>query len=315
MVRAERGLRRQVHGHVSLFVLVDHRLASVPAHQFVVHKMIVAEESRADRAVGNDAGERLQHVVGRRGERDRLDQHQSVVDRFRREKLGQHTEQDIILTGDIDRVARRIGLVPVGAERLLPAGDHLHPMPDLSLRRPGNVLLQQRALLLGELLHRLRRDRVRLQGLVHERDIVLKDGAVDRLPVITHRRRIEAIERGLHSAAVGGERATPSQVVRAAQIGNEDFRQRHRAVSDRLQQLIDERNRRRVDRRHAGAIKDKTSAGAGKQPEDDRVLGQDVLFENLPGVAVELEHGGVELQDVLGADLGRARLLHADDRL
>ena len=44
------------------------------------------------------------------------------------------------------------------------------------------------------------------------------------------------------------------------------------------------------------------------------MLGQDVLLENLPGVAVELEHGGVELQDVLGADLGRGRLLHADDR-
>ncbi len=43
------------------------------------------------------------------------------------------------------------------------------------------------------------------------------------------------------------------------------------------------------------------------------MLGEDVLAEDLPGIAVELEHGGVELQDVLGADLGRCGGLGADD--
>jgi hypothetical protein len=45
------------------------------------------------------------------------------------------------------------------------------------------------------------------------------------------------------------------------------------------------------------------------------VLGEDVLPEHLRGVAVELEHGGVELQDVLRPDLGRRRYLGTDDIL
>ena len=52
-----------------------------------------------------------------------------------------------------------------------------------------------------------------------------------------------------------------------------------------------------------------------EQPEDERVLGQDVLLEHLPGVAVKLEHGRVELQDILGPDLGGACGLGADDLL
>ena len=42
---------------------------------------------------------------------------------------------------------------------------------------------------------------------------------------------------------------------------------------------------------------------------------QDVLLEHLPGIAVKLEHGGVELQDILGPDLGGACRLGADDLL
>jgi len=45
------------------------------------------------------------------------------------------------------------------------------------------------------------------------------------------------------------------------------------------------------------------------------VLRQDVLLEDLRCVAVELEHGGVELQHVLRSDLGGARRLGANDRL
>jgi hypothetical protein len=77
--------------------------------------------------------------------------------------------------------------------------------------------------------------------------------------------------------------------------------------------LIDDRNRRRVARRHPGAIEDESSAGPREQPEDERVLGQDVLFEHLPGIAVKLEHGRVELQDILDPDLGGACRLGADD--
>jgi len=43
------------------------------------------------------------------------------------------------------------------------------------------------------------------------------------------------------------------------------------------------------------------------------VLRQDVLFEHLRCIAVELEHGRVELQDILGPDLGGACRLGTDD--
>ena len=59
------------------------------------------------------------------------------------EELREHAEQDVVLAGDVDRVAGRVGLVPVGAKHLLPAADHVHPMSDLGLRRPGDALLQQ----------------------------------------------------------------------------------------------------------------------------------------------------------------------------
>jgi len=47
--------------------------------------------------------------------------------------------------------------------------------------------------------------------------------------------------------------------------------------------------------------------------EDARMLGQDVLLEDLRCVAIELKHGGIKLQNILGADLGRARCLRAHD--
>jgi len=43
------------------------------------------------------------------------------------------------------------------------------------------------------------------------------------------------------------------------------------------------------------------------------MLGQDVLLEDLRCVAIELKHGGIKLQNILGADLGRARCLRAHD--
>ena len=112
--------------------------------------MIVAKENLAHGTVGDDAGQRLQHFVRRRRERDGLDQQQTVVDGVRSEILGEHAEQNVILPRDVDGVAGREGLVPVGAEHQLPFGDHVHPMAHLGLRRPGDVLFQERSLLLGK---------------------------------------------------------------------------------------------------------------------------------------------------------------------
>jgi hypothetical protein len=45
------------------------------------------------------------------------------------------------------------------------------------------------------------------------------------------------------------------------------------------------------------------------------MLRQEVPLKDLGRIVVQLEHRGVELQDVLRADLGRTRCLRADDRL
>ena len=47
----------------------------------------------------------------------------------------------------------------------------------------------------------------------------------------------------------------------------------------------------RFERRYPWAIEDEPSPRAGKQPKDDRMLGQDVLLEDLRRVRVEVEHG------------------------
>jgi len=86
-------------------------------------------------------------------------------------------------------------------------------------------------------------------------------------------------------------------------------------VTDGFEQLVDDRHRRRVERLLARAIEDEAAAGAGEQAEDDRMLRQNGLLEFLPGIAVELEHRGVELQDVLVGDFTAARLRGADDGL
>src|SRR5260221_14248489 len=86
--------------------------------------------------------------------------------------------------GDVDRVAGRISLFPVGAEHLFPAGDHLHPMADLGLRGPSDVLLQERSLFLGKFRHAFRCNRVVLQTFVHERNVVLQNRTTVRLPIV-----------------------------------------------------------------------------------------------------------------------------------
>jgi hypothetical protein len=52
-------------------------------------------------------------------------------------------------------------------------------------------------------------------------------------------------------------------------------------VADQLQELIDDRNRRRLKQRRAWTIKDEPAAGAREEAYDDRVLGKDVPLEYL----------------------------------
>ncbi len=73
------------------------------------------------------------------------------------EELRQHAEQHVVLARHVDRVAGRVGLVPIGAELRLPVGQHRHPVRDLRLRRPGDVLRQIWRLFLAESFERQRR--------------------------------------------------------------------------------------------------------------------------------------------------------------
>jgi len=45
------------------------------------------------------------------------------------------------------------------------------------------------------------------------------------------------------------------------------------------------------------------------------VLREDVLPKHLRGIAIKLEHGGVELQEILGRDVSGCRGLGSDDFL
>jgi hypothetical protein len=54
-----------------------------------------------------------------------------------------------------------------------------------------------------------------------------------------HGSRVEAVDRGFPARAIGGHRAAPGLVVGIVEIRRHDLGQRHRAVADRLEQLID----------------------------------------------------------------------------
>jgi hypothetical protein len=142
----------------------------------------------------------------------------------------------------------------------------------------------------------------------------MQDGAVVVTPGRLHRRGVQAVERRLHPAAVGQHRAAPGLILGIVDIGPDHLRQRHRAVADRLQQLIDDRHLRRLNRRHSRAVEDQLAAGAGKQAEDHRMLAQDILLKDFGGVAIQFEHPGVECQHVLGGDIGGCRRGLAGDR-
>ena len=179
-------------------------------------------------------------------------------------------------------------------------------MRDLGLRRPRDVELQIGSLLVGKRLQRGKGDRAFGHALVHERDVVLQDGAVVVPPFRGHRRRVEAIQRRLHPAAIGEHRAAPGLIIGIVQIWPDHFGQRHRAVADGFQQLIDDRHRRRIERRLAGPIKNEPAAGSGKQAEDDRVLGENILLEDFGRIAIKLEHAGIERQHVLRCGFSRS---------
>src|SRR6202030_3133529 len=149
LMRAEGDRRRQEWLHPVFRALRGDFFACIPAHQLVVHQIVIAEKYRAHRAVGDDPGKRLEHVFRCRRKGDCLNQHQSAVysigtKKLRKyavysigtKKLRKYTEQHIILPRDIDRVACRVHLVPVAAEQPLPFGDNAHPMVDLRLGRP-----------------------------------------------------------------------------------------------------------------------------------------------------------------------------------
>jgi hypothetical protein len=88
------------------------------------------------------------------------------------------------------------------------------------------------------------------------------------------------------------------------EVGTHDLGQRHRAVADGFQQLIDDRDGRRLERGHARPVENEPPARPREQAEDHGVLAQDISLEDLGCVAVELEHPGVERQHVIGRRLG-----------
>src|ERR1700694_1639524 len=135
-------------------------------------------------------------------------------------------------------VTKLRGFVPVGAELGFPIGKHRHPVSDLSLRRPCNVLRQERRLFLAECLERREGNEALGNTFVHEGEIVSQDGAIIVAPVRFHRRGIQSIERRLRAAAVCEHRAAPGFILGIVNKGPDNLRQGHRAVTDRLQQLI-----------------------------------------------------------------------------
>ncbi len=63
-------------------------------------------------------------------------------------------------------------------------------------------------------------------------------------------------------------------------------------------QLIYDRHRGRLERRHAGPIQDKAPACAREQTKYHRMFGQDIVFENVERIIVQLEHAGIQREHV-----------------
>ena len=159
------------------------------------------------------------------------------------------------------------------------------------------------------------RDRPLRQTLVHERKVVLQDGAIVVPPLRRHRRCVETIQRGLHPAPVRQHRAAPRLIAGIVHVGPDHLGQRHRAVADRFQKLVGDRHLRRLERRHAGTIEDEAAARAREEAEDDRMPGKNVRPEHLARVTVQLEHGCIERHHVPVCGIDGAGLNGARDRL
>src|SRR5579864_3035748 len=63
LMRAERNGGRQEGLLPAALHLRDDGLARIASHQLVVHQVVLVEEQAADRAVGDDAHQRDQHVL------------------------------------------------------------------------------------------------------------------------------------------------------------------------------------------------------------------------------------------------------------
>ena len=90
----------------------------------------------------------------------------------------------------------------------------------------------------------------------------------------------KSVERGLHARAIGGHRAAPGLVVRIVEIRRHDLGQRHRAVADRLEQLIDDGHRGRLEPSHARPIEDEAAAGAREQFQDYRMVLENIALKH-----------------------------------
>jgi hypothetical protein len=72
-------------------------------------------------------------------------------------------------------------------------------------------------------------------------------------------------------------------------------------VADGFQQLINDGNRWRLERRLAGPMEDEPPARSREQAEDHRMLGQKVSLEDLGVVVIQLEHPGIVVPGIVRA--------------
>ena len=165
--------------------------------------------------------------------------------------------------------------------------------------------LSRGGLFLREFLQGGRRDRAFRQTIVHEGDIVLEDDAAIVPPVRLHGSGVEPVDRGFRPRAIGGHRAAPGLIGGIVEVRRHDFGQRHRTVADRLEQLIDDGHRGRLERSHARPIEDEAPPGAREQSQDHRMVLEYIRLKHLRRVVIELEHHGIERQHVLRRGVGR----------
>jgi len=137
-------------------------------------------------------------------------------------------------------------------------------------------------------------------------NVVLQNNAVVVPPLRRHWCLVQALQGGLHPGAIGEHRAAPRLIGGIIEIRPHDLGERHGAMVDGFEQLIDDRHRWRLERRHARPIKNEPAARAREQAENDGMLAQNVLLEDFGSVVIELEHSGIQRQNAFRRSLGRA---------